>query len=99
MLLSQIDFELGAIAYHCLGIYKEMGKNYYSNYRPLEMMYQTDVFFNFVEDSYYIFKQQDGISLNQAYEMYKAYCDEALVEYKLAKYKFREELKSILRPF
>ena len=99
VLLSQIDFELGAIAYHCLGVYKEMGKNYYSNYRPLEMMYQTDVFFNFVEDSYYIFKQQDGISLNQAYEMYKAYCDEALVEYKLAKYKFREELKSYFETF
>lgn len=99
VLLSQIDFELGAIAYHCLGVYKEMGKNYYSNYRPLEMMYQTDVFFNFVEDSYYIFKQQDGIGLNQAYEMYKTYCDEALVEYKLAKYKFREELKSYFETF
>jgi len=99
VLLSQIDFELGAIAYYCLNVYKKLGKNYYSSYRPLEMMYQTDVFFNFIEDSYLVFKEQDGIGLNQAYEMYKTYCDEALVEYKLAKYKFREELKSYFENF
>src|SRR5436190_4753295 len=44
-LVSQIDFELGAIATHCLKTYLEMGKNYYNGYRPLEMMLQTDVFF------------------------------------------------------
>lgn len=99
VLMSKIDFELGAIAYHCLEVYHSLGKNYYSNYRPLDMMYQTDVFFNFVEDSYHVFKEQDGIGLNQAYEMYKQYCEEALVEYKLAKYKFREELKSYFEEF
>lgn len=98
-LMSQIDFELGAIASHCLKVYQEMGKNYYSGYRPLEMMYQTDVFFNFVEDSYYVFNKQDGATLSQAYDMYKSYCDEALVEFKLPKYKFREELKSYFREF
>ena len=98
-LISKIDFELGAIAYHCLNRYTTLGKNYYAAYRPLEMMYQTDVFFNFVEDSYYVFSEQEGISLNQAYEMYKQYCDDALVEYKLAKHKFREELKSYFEDF
>ena len=98
-LMSQIDFELGAIAKHCLDVYTDMGKNYYSSYRPLEMMYQTDIFFNFVEDSYHIFKEQDGVSLNQAYEMYKTYCDDSLVEYKLAKHKFREELKAYFTEF
>src|SRR4051794_3281300 len=34
-LMSQIDFELGAIAAHCLTVYLEMGKNYYNGYRPL----------------------------------------------------------------
>ena len=29
-----------------------MGKNYYNGYRPLEMMLQTDVFFNFIEAYY-----------------------------------------------
>ena len=99
VLMSQIDFELGAIAYKCLQVYLSMGKNYYSGYRPLDMIYQTDVFFNFVEDSYHIFKEQDNVTLSQAYDMYKAYCADALVEYKLPKYKCREELKSYFDKF
>lgn len=98
-LMFQIDFELGAIANHCLEVYRELGKNYYMSYRPLEMMFQTDVFFNFIESNYYIFKEQDSTSLSQAYEMYKTYCDEALVEFKLARHKFREELKNYFKKF
>lgn len=98
-LMDQVNFELGAIAFHCLSVYQEMGKSYYSSYRPVDMMFKTDVFFNFVEDSYYVFKEQDGVSLKQAYDMYKAYCDDARVEYRLPKYKFREELKNYFRTF
>ena len=99
ILMSQIDFELGAIASHCLEVYHEMGKNYYSSYRPLEMILQTDVFFNFVEANYYLLKEQDGVSLSQAYDMYKVYCDEALIEFKLPRHKFREELKNYFENF
>ena len=75
VLMSQIDFELGAIAQHCLEVYQQMGKDYYSAYRPLDMIFQTDVFFNFVEANFDLFKEQDGISLKQAYDVYKQYCD------------------------
>lgn len=98
-LMSQIDFELGAIATHCKEVYLKMGKNYYSNYRPVNMILQTDVFYNYVEASYQTFKENDGVSLTAAYEMYKAYCDEALVEFKMPRYKFREELKSYFDKF
>lgn len=98
-LFSQISFELGAIAHHCLEVYRSMGKNYYQSYRPIEMMFQTDVFFNFVESCYDIFKEQDGCSLSQAYDLYKKYCDESLVDFKLARYKFREELKNYFKDF
>lgn len=98
-LMSQIDFELGAIASHCLKTYRKMGKNYYSNYKPLEMIFTTDVFFNFVESYFYTFKEQDGVTLSQAYEMYKTYCDESLIEFKLARHKFREELKNYFQSF
>lgn len=99
MLMSQIDFELGAIAFHCLRVYREMGKNYYSGYKPIDMMLETDVFFNFVEANFYMFRQQDSITLVQAYEMYKTYCDDALIEYKLPRHKFREELKNYFSGF
>lgn len=98
-LIKGIDFELGAIAKHCLDIYTEMGKNYYSNYKPMAMIYQTDVFFNFVESYYEDFRKADGVSLSRAYDLYKTYCDEALVEYKLARHKFREELKNYFHRF
>ena len=98
-LMSQISFELGAIAHHCLDVYQKLGKNYYNSYRPLQMMFTTDVFFNFVETNYHTFKEQDGVSLKQAYQMYKEYCDDSLIEYKLARYKFREELKNYFETF
>lgn len=98
-LMSQIDFELGAIANHCLEVYRGMGKNYYEGYRPLEMMFKTDVFFNFVEANYYTFKEEKGITLKQAYDIYKDYCDEALIDFKLPRHKFREELKSYFKKF
>lgn len=98
-LVTQIDFELGGIAYHCLEVYRSMGKNFYTSYRPLDMMFQTDIFFNFVETNFDIFKEQDGVSLSQAYEMYKTFCDDSLVDFKLPKYKFREELKNYFSTF
>lgn len=98
-LMSQIDFELGAIAHHCLEVYRKMGKNYYNNYKPLDMMMQTDVFYNFVESCFDTFKEQDGVSLSQAYEMYKTYCDDSLVEFKTPRHKFREELKNYFETF
>ena len=98
-LYSQVSFELGAIAYHCLEVYRKLGKNYYQSYRPLEMMFQTDVFFNFVESYYDVFKDQNGCTLSQAYDLYKKYCEESLVDFKLPRYKFREELKNYFKSF
>lgn len=98
-IMSKIDFELGGIAFHCLEKYRNMGKNYYSAYRPLDMILQTDVFFNFIESNYYLLKDQNGITLSQAYELYKKYCDEALIDFKLPRHKFREELKNYFKKF
>lgn len=98
-LMSQIDFEIGAIAKHCLDVYKQMGKNYYATYRPVEMMLQTDVFYNFIEAHYDYFRENEGITLSHAHDMYKQYCDDALVDFKLPRYKFREELKNYFSDF
>lgn len=99
VLMSQIDFELGAIAHHCLEVYRKMGKNYYNAYRPLNMMLQTDPFLNYIEAHFDVFKSQDGTTLKQAWELYKEYCTEAAIEYKLTQYKFRDELKNYFEEF
>ena len=98
-LMTQIDFELGAIAHHCLQVYLSMGKNYYNSYRPLEMMLQTDVFFNFVEAHFDIFKSQDYTTLKQAYLLYKEYCGETGIDKVLPQYKVREELRNYFDEF
>lgn len=98
-LMSKIDFELGAIAQHCLDVYREMGKNYYNAYRPLEMMLQTDVFFNFIEANYDVFREQDSTTLRQAYVLYKEYCSDTGIDRVLPQYKVREELRNYFDEF
>ena len=93
-LRGRIKFELGAIAWHCLEVYKSLGRTYYDGYRPLDMMYKTDPFYNYVEYNYDIFKEQNGVSLKQAWDLWKMYKDDALIDIKFPMYKFREELKN-----
>lgn len=95
---KQVSFELGAIAYHCKEVYLE-DPGYYDDYIPTNMMSASNDFYNFVIDSYHIFKKDDGTTLKAAYEMYKTYCDEANVPYPLNKRLFKEELKNYFRDF
>jgi hypothetical protein len=98
-LITQIEFELGAIAHHCLSVYLSMGKNFYNAYRPLEMMLQTDVFFNFIEAHFDVFKGQDYTTLKQAFMLYKEYCVESGIERPMPQYKMREELRNYFEEF
>jgi hypothetical protein len=91
-LMDRIDFELGAIAHHCLEVYKKMGKNYYSNYQPLEMMFKTNAFFNFIEANFDVFERQNGVSAKQAWTMYKDYCQDANIERPMTMYVMKSEL-------
>lgn len=95
-LMARIEFELGAIAQHCLDVYRSRGKNYYNAYRPLEMMFQTDIFYNYIVAHRDIFKSQDGASLKQAFALYKEWCDETDVDprFRLPQYKFRSEFRN-----
>jgi len=94
-----LENELGAIAYYCLNFYEERGKTYYNKYKPLDMMYKTDPFFNFVEDNYNVLTAEEGVTLKHAYEIFKAYCQESDMSYLMPKYKFREELKNYYHNF
>lgn len=99
VIMNQIDFELGAIAHHCVKRYREMGKNYYKDYIPMNMIEKTDIFFNFVEEYSLRFYDMDGITLKQAYDIYKEYCEDALIKYPLNRQNFREELKNYFEKF
>lgn len=91
--MKKVSFELGAIANHCKEVYlKDPGK--YDDYIPTTMLGASNDFYNFIIDSYHIFKNEDGITLKAAWEMYKTYCDDAKVPYPFSQRNFKEELKN-----
>lgn len=98
-LKAQINFELGAIAQHCLDVYRDLGPNRYSNYRPMDMIVRTDMFYNFVMEHYEIFREQDGTTLKQAWTLYKQFCDEGGYEWRLNLGRFRDELRNYFEEF
>lgn len=91
-LVNQIPFELSGIATHCLEVYED-NKDIYDTYVPQDMLEATNDFYNFISDSYFTFKEQDGVSLKSAWEMYKTWCEDSNVAYPHTKRVFREELK------
>ena len=91
--MKQVGFELGAIAYHCQEVYLS-DPNRYDDYIPITMMGASNDFYNFIIDSYHIFKKEDGTTLKAAWEMYKTYCDEAKISFPFSQRVFKEELKN-----
>lgn len=97
-LIKRIDFELGAIAKHCLDVYLE-NPNAYDDYIPTLMLGATNDFYDFVNDSYLVFKNEDGVTLKAAWEMYKTYCEEAKVAYPFSRRIFKEELRNYFHDY
>lgn len=97
-LMKQVKFELGPIAYHCKEVFlSDPGR--YDEYIPTSMMSASNDFYNFMIDSYSVFKRDDGTTLKAAWEMYKNYVEEAKVPYSLSKMHFRSELMNYFREF
>ena len=96
--MKQIEFELGAIAYHCQNVYLA-NPDMYDDYIPVAMLGASNDFYNFIIDSYHVFKKEDGTTLKASWEMYKTYCDEAKVPFPFSQRIFKEELKNYFRDY
>ena len=96
--VKKVDFELGAIAWHCREVYLE-NPDAYDDYIPTAMLGASNDFYNFVIDAYHVFKSQNGTTLKAAWEMYKNYCDDAKVGYPLSQRAFKEELKNYFHTY
>lgn len=96
--MKQIDFELGAIAHHCQEVYLT-NPGMYDDYIPVTMLGASNDFYNFIIDSYHVFKKEDGTTLKASWEMYKTYCDEAKVTFPFSQRIFKEELKNYFRDY
>lgn len=96
--IKKIKFELGGIATHCKQVYED-DPYYYDDYIPVKMMGASNSFYNFIMDNYQTFKDADGVTLKNGWEMYKAYCDEANVTFPFTKMIFREEMQNYFTDF
>ena len=97
-IVKQVEFELGAIAYHCQEVYLS-DPGYYDDYIPTTMLGASNDFYNFIVDSFHIFKKDDGTTLKAAWEMYKTYCEDAKITYPFSQRIFKEELKNYFRDY
>lgn len=101
-LMGQIGFQLGAIAHHCLDVYRELGKNYYNTYESKQMMLLTNPVYNFLKDSYEdpeVHDQLDPVQLQDLYLLWTHYCEKTGITNHFAKYQFTSEVKPYYREF
>ena len=97
-IMKQIPFELGPIANHCKQVYLN-DPGAYDDYIPTSMLGASNDFYNFVLDSYHVFKEEDGTTSKAAWEMYKTYCEDAKIAYPFSQRVFKEELKNYFREY
>lgn len=98
-LMKQIDFELGAIANHCLNRYLEMGPDYYNDYVPRDMIRATNDFEDYISEDFDFFIKNDPITASVAYMRYSKYCDLHGVNFKYKSTKFKDELRNYYEKF
>ncbi len=88
---SKVEFEIPAIAYECMEVYREMGIDYYINHRPLKMMELTDFFYDFILSNLPVLK--NGVTLRHATELYVKYCDDNKLDVKAPRQKVKAQLE------
>ena len=91
--IDGVKFELGGIACHCRDVYLD-DPDFYEGYIPVNMLGESNDFYNFIEDSYDIFASQECVTLKQAWTMYKEYCENANIPYPFSMRAFKSELKN-----
>ena len=98
-LMSQVEFELGAIASHCLSVYNELGESFYDGYIPTDMISATNDFYDFMEDEFDFFDSTPQVTLTEAWRRYRKYCEYANVAYPFNMRTMRSELKNYFKVY
>lgn len=90
-LTKAVTYELGAIAQHCLNLFNRLGPTYMTSYRPTDMMYRTNDIFNFIQDNRLVLEK--GITLKQAWDMFRQWCEDTETRNAYKQFQFRDSLK------
>ncbi len=93
LVAQMTNFEVPAIAKHCLDVYQKLGKEYYSKYRPEKMIQKTNYIHNFVYDEFEKMKHDDPVSRNTLFKSFKQYCDDMNLHIKMTGIQFGEQIQ------
>ena len=74
-LVEGIKFEISGIAYHCVKVYKELGRGYYTGYRPKKMLEKTNYINNFLRDNIEKYQSKQFIRRDDIYQDFALYCE------------------------
>lgn len=74
-LKKNVEFELGAIAQHCIDIYESMGEDYYLDYKPVKMMKITNDVFDFLTDKYDDICKDEYVRVTYLWEEFKKWME------------------------
>lgn len=95
--VEQIKFETSHIAYHCLNVYKSLGKSYYEGYIPIEMISKTNYLQNFFSDNLEVFSKQAFFTRDTLYSQFCAYCNDSGLGYAPKRIPFTEQLREYFK--
>ena len=93
-LVERLKFEYGAIADHCIKVFKSLGKNYYTRYVPERMLEMTNPLENFLYEKWDTINKDQYVTRSLLYTMYKDYCDESGITNRPKVTIFGEQLKN-----
>ena len=93
VLVGRLKFEYGAIAAHCIKVFEDLGKNYYTNYIPEKMIDATSPMQNFLCDTLDTVSAKPIWTRSELYKMFRSYCEDAGIAYPMKMTEFGEQLK------
>lgn len=74
-LMHRITFEYGAICYHCLQTYLEMGPSYYENYRDKRLIGESNDLYNFLKDNYLELISEKYVTVNALWIQFRTFLE------------------------
>lgn len=90
-LVAAMTFELGGIAQHCVNVFNELGPQFFTTYKPTDMMSRTNDVYNFIQDNRLILMK--GITVKDAATLYKEWCEETETRNVYKQFQLRDILK------
>lgn len=93
---KMMNFEIAHIAKHCLNVYLSLGRDYYEDYVPKEMIRKTNYIQNFLFDYLEDIERKmlagGCILRNDLYNMYKDYCEDSGLSFTQSRPAFAEQM-------